>query len=227
MSCPNFYLNNASHYYVVLDTEIVEDENGKEVEVPREYMDVDDFIYPLEALNKGWRKDDERLRLIEGAPFAAKDDWISPYKGKKSEDLFCINIKTRVVWRSGYYNHANFDYELEVTTNYGGHDYTLCECGRPEDLALNMLNVYRDLVFDYGEDFGWNEGTFKLQSKWLLAWLESTFDRYCAEAELACLNCCDKVLTRTALFSNGEAWYEEVSNENINVIRTELERQAV
>lgn len=183
MATANFYNKNASNIYAIFQ------EN--------EY---DDFIYDdvkdnisndLEAYTKN-----SKAYLGYSSKFYRDASLIEVVSVTDEIAGVPFTVSIEVLMRSGYYEGANLDYEINYNV---------------ESVEFDDLSEAFQAYFDVATyDFGMNKGLATIQAKNAANRLEAMSDELIENVEKILKANCTHVLQVSARFSNGETWYSEV-----------------
>lgn len=227
MSAPNFHRFNADRYYVILPTTIGYDEDDNEITVERDYYDFEDFfdciIERLKSTDDEWEYNPKFNDVMEATSRATRRSWESPYAHTDSCDLFGFDIELTIYALSGRYSGGNLDYDIKITMPYNYDEFRLSSYGDVGELIADIMESCKENIEDWGDVYGWNAGTWKLQKKHIGKWLIDMLRKYAAMGELACARNCESVMTCGGIFSNGEAVYHKVNDDTIKRIEQELQ----
>lgn len=207
MATANFSINNTKNYYVILDTEKYEDEDGNEKEMERDYYDfqsiMDNIRYSCEK--DGYSETDERLDDAQG--ICSKREF-TQFNDKSWFTEMCL--ESTIAMRSGYYQHAVLDYELKVSLSYGNIELYLSDYDNADDMTDDIMDELESIVEWRGMAENWNKGTFKIQRKNIRKWVLNAIEKEMELADRICKDNSEVELAVSARFSNGETWYEKV-----------------
>ena len=227
MSAPNFHRFNADRYYVILPTTIGYDEDDNEITVERDYLDYEDYLdmiaENLKSTDDEWECKRKVNDVMESASSATRRSWESPYAHTDSCDLFGFDIELTIYALSGYYSGCNLDYDIKITMPYNYDEFRLSSYGDVGELIAEIMESCKENIEDWGDAYGWNTGTWKLQKKHIEKWLIDMLRKYAAMGELACAKNCEAVMSCGGIFSNGEAVYHKVNDDTIKRIEQELQ----
>lgn len=227
MSAPNFHRFNADRYYVILPTTIGYDEDDNEITVERDYYDFEDFfdciIERLKSTDDEWEYNPKFNDVMEATSRATRRSWESPYAHTDSCDLFGFDIELTIYALSGRYSGGNLDYDVKISMPYNCDEFRLSSYGDVGELIDDIMESCKENIEDWGDAYGWNAGTWKLQKKHIEKWLTDMLRKYAAMGELACARNCECVMTCGGIFSNGEAVYHKVNDDTIKRIEQELQ----
>jgi len=211
MSTGNFYYGNARHIYAFGEnryyTEEDVRENGMDESLVGEYdewgtqMDFENSIdYMCELL------DEKGYYETEGSD--NRRNYELQYKMAKVETISLHGVEYRVTikagYRCGYYEGANFDYDLEIE-EYCNDYYNACYDEIPTLSDIGSAFECRNAR--QRKDTEMREFMF---AKMLEKELENVIDMLVDEVEEVFSNVCQYKLCVTARFSNGETWYGKV-----------------
>ncbi|MEE3385179.1 MAG: hypothetical protein VZR36_08875 [Prevotella sp.] len=223
MSAPNFHRFNADRYYVILPT--IEDADGEVYE--REYYDFEDLfdciIERLKSTDDEWEYNPKFNDVMEATSRATRRSWESPYAHTDSCDLFGFDIELTIYALSGRYSGGNLDYDIKITMPYNCDEFRLSSYSDVGELIADIMESCKENIEDWGDVYGWNTGTWKLQKKHIEKWLIDMLRKYAAMGELACVRNCEEVMCCGGIFSNGEAVYHKVNDDTIKRIEQELQ----
>jgi len=199
MSTPNFARNSqAQNYYAVLlneydkETESTYCPDGFDREILERNID-----FELEAkkyeISSGTGWDNERN--YQGYNFSQ----INIYKDYGS---ICIGLRTNLIIKSGYYEGATLDYEFEF------------------DIMGETFESLGDFkrVFNYYAEEDYKKGFCEILSQKAQNWIENTIDKISEDIEEVYKNN-SRPLKCIAIFSNGEAIYEDYNTLKSKVVR--------
>lgn len=227
MSAPNFHRFNADRYYVILPTTIGYDEDDNEITVERDYYDYKDYLdmiaENLKSTDDEWEYNPKFNDVMESTSRATRRSWESPYAHTDSCDLFGFDIELTIYALSGYYSGGNLDYDIKITMPYNYDEFRLSSYGDVGELIADIMESCKENIEDWGDAYGWNTGTWKLQKKHIEKWLIDMLRKYAAMGELACAKNCEAVMSCGGIFSNGEAVYHKVNDDTIKRIEQELQ----
>lgn len=227
MSAPNFHRFNADRYYVILPTTIVYDEDDNEITVERDYLDYEDYldmiVDNLKSANDGWERSSKYNEVMGVTSRAIRRSWDSPYAHTDSCDLFGFDIELTIYALGGRYSGGNLDYDIKIITPYNYDEFRLSIYSDVGDLIADIMESCKENIEDWGDAYGWNAGTWKLQKKHIEKWLTDMLRKYAAMGELACVRNCEAVMNCDGIFSNGEAIYSKVNDDTIKRIEQELQ----
>lgn len=195
MGASNFYNRNAKNVYAVLmDYEdVVFDEDGNETEetqmVQCESWDYDNLIdYVTELMDEQTLfKAVERVEFYNNRNYEATG--IKSLASYKTFGNVEVEVLLTAVIRSGYYEGANLDWELNY---YAGSGY--------DDIL--------DLTYEF-ESQNENQGMAKIQKRNAEKWATKIGEQMVEELERIFTQV-SKPLEVVARFSNGETFYKEV-----------------
>lgn len=227
MSAPNFHRFNADRYYVIMPTTIAYDEDDNEIMVERDYYDYKDYLdmiaENLKSTDDEWEYNPKFNDVMESTSRATRRSWESPYAHTDSCDLFGFDIELTIYALSGRYSGGNLDYDVKITMPYNYDEFRLSSYGDVSELIADIMGSCKENIEDWGDVYGWNAGTWKLQKKHIEKWLTDMLRKYAAMGELACLKNCESVMSCGGIFSNGEAVYHKVNDDTIKRIEQELQ----
>lgn len=227
MSAPNFHRFNADRYYVILPTTIAYDEDDNEIMVERDYYDYKDYLdmiaENLKSTDDEWEYNPKFNDVMESTSRATRRSWESPYAHTDSCDLFGFDIELTIYALSGRYSGGNLDYDVKITMPYNYDEFRLSSYGDVSELIADIMGSCKENIEDWGDAYGWNTGTWKLQKKHIEKWLIEMLRKYAAMGELACVRNCEAVMSCGGIFSNGEAVYHKVNDDTIKRIEQELQ----
>jgi hypothetical protein len=195
MGASNFYNRNANNVYAVLmDYEdVVFDEDGNETEetqmVQCESWDYDNLIdYVTELMDEQKLfKAVDRVEFYNNRNYEATG--IKSLASYKTFGNVEVEVLLTAVIRSGYYEGANLDWELNY---YAGSGY--------DDIL--------DLTYEF-ESQNENQGMAKIQKRNAEKWATKIGEQMVEELERIFTQV-SKPLEVVARFSNGETFYKEV-----------------
>jgi hypothetical protein len=195
MGASNFYNRNANNVYAVLmDYEdVVFDEDGNETEetqmVQCESWDYDNLIdYVTELMDvQTLFKAVDRVEFYNNRNYEATG--IKSLVSYKTFGDVEVEILLTAIVRSGYYEGANLDWEINY---YAGSGYD------------DILNLSYDFASQYD-----NQGMAKIQCRNAENWAKKEGERMVEELERIFTQV-SKPLEVVARFSNGETIYKEV-----------------
>lgn len=227
MSAPNFHRFNADRYYVIMPTTITYDEDDNEIMVERDYYDYKDYLdmiaENLKSTDDEWEYNPKFNDVMESTSRATRRSWESPYAHTDSCDLFGFDIELTIYALSGRYSGGNLDYDVKITMPYNYDKFRLSSYGDVSELIDDIMESCKENIEDWGDAYGWNTGTWKLQKKHIEKWLIDMLRKYAAMGELACVRNCEAVMSCGGIFSNGEAVYHKVNDDTIKRIEQELQ----
>jgi hypothetical protein len=195
MGASNFYNRNAKNVYAVLmDYEdVVFDEDGNETEETQmvcceewDYKDLTDYVKELmdeQTLFKAV----ERVEFYNNRNYEATG--IKSLVAYKTFGNVEVEVLLTAVIRSGYYEGANLDWELNY---YAGSGY--------DDIL--------DLTYEFESQYE-NQGMAKIQKRNAEKWATKIGEQMVEELERIFTQV-SKPLEVVARFSNGETIYKEV-----------------
>lgn len=195
MGASNFYNRNAKNVYAVLmDYEdVVFDEDGNETEETQmvqceewDYNDLIDYVNELMDEQKLFRVVD-RVEFYNNRNYEATA--IKSLVAYKSFGEVEVEILLTAVVRSGYYEGANLDWDLNY---YAGSGYD------------DILNLSYEFESQYK-----NQGMAKIQCRNAEKWAKEEGEKMVEELERIFTQV-SKPLEVVARFSNGETIYKEV-----------------
>lgn len=211
MATANFYVKNAQSYYVFNGIDEYEDENGEMVET---YRDETDF----EMIKEDIRNYGETSGMFPTSSDRC-DSYLDARELCTSENyhnfgngncyLLQTTINSSIYMRSGHYEGAVLDYDIQLESYYGD-TCDLSVCGDIETMVDNFIDSLRDIISWNGDNCGWNNGTFKMQEKNIRKWLTDMLEKEVEKCEKFCKDSCEMELCVSARFSNGETWYDRV-----------------
>lgn len=189
MGTANFYVKNASKYFVVLENQ--EDEDGNDI-YPNEW-DIEDLKSDIheqfEKLPFNFQKDDsyDDERSFQGTCLGTM--WIERNYGDIS-----VGVKIDIILRSGYYEAAVLDWETKLLID-------------DEDITYDDL--FNTNVFDH-TCTTMGKGLQQMFLKHIAKWLSNTEEKLITETEKIFENVCSTKLICVGRASNGEAFYQKV-----------------
>lgn len=213
MGTCNFSVTNAQSIYAILSTYECEDENCN---VTEQYKD--EFDWSCDTENIQYHGEESGLfpfssdkwnRALNGREVCGSEGKWETYGKKGTAWTTETQIESVIVLRSGYYEHANLDYDINIT-DCKGNEYLLSDYDDLGDLLDDYLSNLEDIVEWYGYDHGWNVGTFKMHRKNIDKWLTNRILAEIEKCEQFCKEMCEVELGVAARFSNGETWYTRV-----------------
>ena len=197
MATANFHVNNASRYFCIgmnhyttkeeieaNEWQDIEEGSFDEVGTQMDYEFTKEYLN--EELSKAGYYDEEKTKSFEfaGASF---------------------DITLKVVENAGYYEGSCLDYDATIRmydkAGYYVADYDLCP------------SEYLDKDQIAGEDLCNNAGMSKLQAANMVKRIDREFMAMVQELEQIFSKVCQKEMQQVCRFSNGEAWYNEVSEK--------------
>lgn len=185
MGTSNFYNRNASKIFAISGT--FENEEGE--------TEIDEFIYDdtkgniqseLKDFTSCDKWESNGLRSYDGTIFAEKTEW-KTFAGAE------FGVKIQCIARSGYYDGANFDWEVTFE-DAGGNDFDEVD----ESDIKDILEYYADSPKVKG-----------IVAPHVAKWLEKTKTELVEKVEKVYEMYTDKLVV-TARFSNGETMYAKV-----------------
>lgn len=195
MGASNFYNRNAKNVYAVLmDYEdVVFDEDGNETEETQmvqceewDYNDLKDYVTELMDEQTLFKAVD-RVEFYNNRNYEATG--IKSLVAYKTFGDVEVEVLLTAVVRSGYYEGANLDWEINY---YAGSGYDDCI----------------DFLYDFERAYD-NNGMAKIQCKNAEKWATKEGERMVEELERIFTQV-SKPLEVVARFSNGETIYKEV-----------------
>lgn len=185
MGTANFYVKNASKYFVVLENS--QEEDGEVY--PPEQWEIEDFKNDIherfEQLPFGFQKDDKWV-----------DD--STYLGTMSIDRnfgdISVEVQIDIILRSGYYEAAVLDWEVKfyVDGDEVDQDY-----------------IWSDRIIEYSTS-DMSKGLQAIQFGHIRNWYPKAMDKLIEETEKVFETVCSTKLICIGRASNGEAFYKTV-----------------
>lgn len=206
MATGNFGKVNARNYYVIYDT--YKDENGEDVQ--RDNWDFDDLRDSIQENGRATKLFPEESN--EWVDRNAQELCYKSYDTHFGKSYFLTDtrIVRTIIMRSGYYEGADLDWDIEIISP-NGFNFKLSEYYSLENLIEDYMRSVRDYVDMWGADYGWNMGTYKIQKKNIEKWLAKIVENEEEICEQFCKDNCEDVYQVSARFSNGETWYSKVS----------------
>ena len=183
MATSNFYNNNANNIYAIIPEneydafiyDYIIDNISNDLEAftknSKAYLDYSNKHYRDASLIEVIRVTDE----VAGVPFT---------------------VSIEVLMRSGYYEGANLDYEINY--NIGSVEF---------DDITDTFQAYFDVA---SWNYGMNKGLATIQAKNASNRLEAMSEELIGNVEKILKENCTHILRVSARFSNGETWYSEV-----------------
>lgn len=192
MATRNFYTKNANDVYAF----------GMEAENDFDFDDSLDCIKEVGISKYGFEEtsgdDGDRNycgTYILDKSFGGKDFYNSG---------LTVNIDIAIIARSGYYQGANLDFELEVRNdNY--YSYKLGDYESEDDLIDDMADEFVDYC-----DEVYNYGLRKCFKKRYKAFLEDYIDKAIEYANNVLESLCEEEYSLIGTASNGEGFYQKV-----------------
>jgi hypothetical protein len=183
MATANFYNKNASNIYAIVPGEEYDDFIYQDVETNVSEA-IGEYVKNSKAYlgysNKYYRD----ASIIEVISLTEEVAGIS------------LSVDIEILMRSGYYEGANLDYEI----NY-----------KVESVEFDDLSEAFQAYYDVATwDFDMNKGLAKIQAKNAVNRLEAMSDELIENVEKILKANCTHVLQVVARFSNGETLYSEV-----------------
>lgn len=209
MSTPNFAIPNASRYFAFGSNKYMDQECIDANDYPQEWLgNFDeiqtqcDFEWALEDCKsqfkeKGWQEIDESVHdLSYPEYYFARKRACFTYAGAQ------VKITADAGYQSGYYEGANFDWRLEIevendTNLYWAQTYELEEITPDACISDNWCG---------------NRGFSKVHAKNIVNMIRKSASLLTSEAETIFASCSEHELVRVAVFSNGEAVYEDANS---------------
>lgn len=204
MGTSNFHNSNARKIYVVLESyeQPVLDEDGNETEETETYTpdsyeaeDLTDYIqetFKEQHKDLYWFKKDTNS-YNELRSFGA--GYICTLIDEKCFGDVQLNVRINCFIRSGYYEAANLDWELQIDCN--SYSYNDDECG--EGFELSIDDYYNSSM---------SEGLKKIQLKNMNKWIEKTKESLIEKVETIFEEIANPYL-KVGTFSNGETVYQK------------------
>ena len=203
MATNNFYKVNASKYFVVLENyeqPVLDDEFNETDEmetVCMDEMEVADELDYFKSLLKDSLK--EGMKFYDYQNYDGQYDnrnfpahyLGTVYTSKKFGDIDCEVIIHCFV-RSGYYEGANMDWELQINVDTFSLDNT-------DDIPDTFESVYSDM----------NAGLLKIQGRNCMNWAEKARNTLVEYVE-GIFTQCSTPYSLQGVFSNGEAIYKKL-----------------
>lgn len=192
MSTPNFCNYEASKYYAI----------GSDIDDEFIYNDTkDNVLYELKSFVKNTEYNlyeyDENKMYHQLFNQSYGGTYITSIEQQKYIGDIDILLTVHIVLSGGYYQGATLDYITDIQIND-------CEYGNLNDFEKHFN--YKDL-----EGSEMPIGMQKIQSKNVLKFVNSALPVLHEQIEKIFEMYCEHKLIRTAVFSNGEAIYNEVS----------------
>jgi hypothetical protein len=208
MGTSNFYNENASSIFVVLNT-YIDDETGEE-KTPDE-LDCQDFIdNTKEFINETVKEHNSKnkLKLIYNEDSGEDSHSLRSYSSESLGQINCyknyldieIEVRITLILRSGYYQAGNLDWDI---------DFHVQRCYSNFD---NIEDTIEEFKYRAEKDFC-NKGIIEIQSKNLANYLTNTKDFLIEFVEKEIYEKLSESYKVYARFSNGEAWYEKKINK--------------
>lgn len=210
MATSNFNKKNAKAYYVILDT--YKDEDGNDVmRDDYDYKDYLDAIREVGKANGNFPVSDAGYGLDDMLYVCSSNENKEWERFGKSGKVYHTEttIEKIIGVRDGYYSGANLDFDLIIRT-YNGDSFQLSDYYTREDLVNDYLDHIEYCVENFGLDYGWTLGTFKMQKENIRKWINKRIDKAMEECDDFCKDNCEGVYEVSARFSNGETWYSKV-----------------
>lgn len=194
MGASNFYNRNAKNVYAVLMNyeDVVFDEDGNETEETQmvccEEWDYNDLKADIiELMEQSPLKTSERLEFYDSTNYNAEG--VLSFVSTKNFGEVEVEVLLTANIRSGYYEGANLDWDINY---YAGSGY----------------DDYLDLLYDFERAYD-NRGMAKIQTKNSEKWAKKEGERMIEELERIFTQV-SKPLEVAVRFSNGETIYKEV-----------------
>lgn len=188
MSTANF-LSKSGYYYILDDTEM------DEFDVDIALEDMEELINE-NAKEKGYvtdkGMDDNNWSYFGKGITCVGTDW------KLINGVWEYRLEARIVVRSGYYAHANLDFEIFLITEHD--DISLTD---DDELDIWQL-VFDDVSWEYGKGFA------TIVANKAEAPIESDYERLESFIKEELKSICDFQLGLDGSFSNGEAVYSVI-----------------
>jgi hypothetical protein len=194
MGTNNFYSSGKTIFAVLMDYENeVFDENGEptgETEMRScedyDYEDLKDYTIELMEQSK--------FSYSDNGNFSNNRNFEGTLLGSLNVDKcfgdICVEVRVNAVIRSGYYEGANLDYEVEYYTGSGWEDSI-------------------DFKYDFENHSDMRSGLQTIQTKHAERWAEKIADELVEELERIFTQV-STPYRKVAQFSNGEAVYEKL-----------------
>ena len=183
MATGNFFNNNASVIYAIFQEDEYDDFIYDDVK-DSVSNDLNAFVKNSEVClgySNNYHRDASMIEVIE------LTDEIAGVP---------LTVSIEILMRSGYYEGANLDYEI----NY---NIDSIEFDDPED----AFQAYIDVAT---WSFDMSKGLATIQAKNAVKRLENISNELIEKVEKILKDNCTHVLQVSAIFSNGETWYSEV-----------------
>lgn len=200
MGTSNFLNRNARRIYAVLmdSEEAILDDEGNETD-ETEYRSADEWEYEDLKDNLINEFKVSSFKFHEGGVLTDNNrnfhgtllGKLSSYKDYLGVE---VGIEIKAIIRSGYYEGANLDWELEYSLD--GYDADEIE--------------YAIAEWEYQANKEFNLGLVKMNSKNVEAWITTEQEKLIEEVERIFAANCGIKLQKVATFSNGETIYKEV-----------------
>lgn len=192
MATRNFYVKNANDVYAF----------GMEAEDCFDYDDSIDRIKEAGVSRYGFEETsgNDGDRDFCGFYILNKDFGCRDFYNSE----LSVDINIIIIERSGYYQGANLDFELEVSNDY--YDpYKLGDYESEDDLIDTMAEEFVEDCDVY------NKGLRKCFEKRYKAFLEDFIDEAIKYANNVLKNLCEEEYSLIGTASNGEGFYQKVS----------------
>lgn len=189
MGTANFYVKNASKYFVVLEN--TQEENG-EIYAP-EHWEIEDFKNNIhdrfKELSFGFQKDD---RSDNDSNFGGT--YLGTMMINKMFGDIDVDVQINIILRSGYYEAAVLDWETKMYVDGDEVD---------EDY------LWSDRIIEYSMS-EMSKGLQTIQFGHIQKWYPKAMDKLIYETEKVFENVCSTKLICVGRASNGEAFYKKV-----------------
>lgn len=211
MATANFYVKNAKSYYVFSGVGEYENENGEMEERYREGWEFDMIMEDIrnygEYSGMFPSSSDRWDSYLDARELCTSENYHNFGNGKCY--LLQTTINSSIYMRSGHYEGAVLDYDVQLESYYGD-TCDLSVCGDIDTMVEHFTDTLRDIIDWSGDICGWNKGTFKLQEKNIRKWLKALLEKEVEKCEKFCKQSCEMELCVSERFSNGETWYTRV-----------------
>lgn len=192
MATPNFCVINANTYHVIENVEFDEwddvIENIRTRGVREGYWASTHWNKKMDAREICYTSSCERF----GTAWTTETD-----------------ITSTIVIRSGYYEGAVLDYEIELVTS-DADSFFLSDYDSIDDLIDAYLDALEEIIQWKGRQDKWNVGTFYIQKNNIRKWIDKRISDEIDKCESFCAENVDTELVCCGVLSNGEAVYERV-----------------
>lgn len=213
MSAPNFTKINARNYYVLNHTSTYIDDDGKEKQITKDYIDYSLDIENAKELGEkrnfhsyGKFKHEDYNNNLDAYPFLWKN---KEFQYGKDNFLNSFNIEGRIYAIGGRYYGMNYDWDIVLGWN-AGEEFLLSDYNDEESMIEDFMKVWEGTAFNYCDN--WNAGLVKLHKDKIRNLIEKQIDICSDECDNLCRDACDEILVCTNIFSNGEAIYQKALN---------------